>query len=140
MVEDGTAHIMTGILGCVVTSARAARKGTIIMTNEKTINALIARELKEANKKHGCSFVDNNHALGVLYEELDEANVEMGCLSRDFEKFVAAVKCNLPIVAAANDIYKDCMLAIGELIQVAAMAQKSVCSEEKRGKDKLYSE
>lgn len=96
------------------------------MTNYLEVSKLIDQELAEAVEKHGL-FVDGNHAVGTILEELSEAIDEFNNVRACFDKFVHAVhdEDEEEIFDAADKGYNYTVDAIRELIQVAAMFQKT---------------
>lgn len=96
------------------------------MTNYLEVSKLIDQELAEAVEKHGL-FVDGNHAVGTILEELDEATDEISGIWMCFENFKRAVRDEdeKELFDAADKGYNYTVDAIRELIQVAAMFQKT---------------
>ena len=88
---------------------------------------LIHAEMKEAIKNHG-GFVDRNHALGVILEEVSEAREAMERVQAVYDEYQSAVFmdasfCKLNDIA--ERLYIHSLELMTEAMQVGAMAKKA---------------
>ena len=93
---------------------------------------LVDEEHVRANNEHDNYFNSPNEALGVILEEIEEAcdeAVEVGKAFDNYKKAVYSDDTEQQDVFAA-DIYSAAIRAAAEFIQVAAMAQKSIESND----------
>lgn len=91
----------------------------------KTIEALSLKELHRANKKYG-AFIDENHAWGVIEEELWEVEQEV----RQMDISAESLKTRLfthdsRYVEDLHELKSYATQAAAELIQVIAMCDKA---------------
>ena len=88
-------------------------------------------ELKCACDEHPL-FADNAHAYGVIKEELEEVREEMRHFERKFDKFWKLVRKDAPIEEVAKTMKFYVANAVYEGIQLMAMCQKAIDSEQAR--------
>lgn len=93
---------------------------------------LVDKEHVRANSEHDNYFNSPNEALGVILEEIEEACDEAVEVGNIFSKYKKAVYSNDTEEqnSLAADMYSASIRAAAEFIQVAAMAQKSIASNE----------
>lgn len=93
---------------------------------------LVDKEHVRANNEHDNYFNSPNEALGVILEEIEEACDEAVEVGKAFDNYKKAVYSDDTERqdAFAADIYSAAIRAAAEFIQVAAMAQKSIESNE----------
>lgn len=103
------------------------------MTDVSKIKSLIYTELYEASKVHPM-FSSDHEAYAVLLEEVEEAQAELDRIKSDMSSLWQAVKNDRysDTMEIVKDIEKKAISAIQETIQVAAMARKTVLSQEVR--------
>ena len=97
----------------------------------KGINALATEELIRANKSFPL-FRSDHEALGVLYEEVNETQIEMDGMNRAFTLFRISVFSNREQWKKDEDIKQLRMAAVlcaAEAIQTVAMCDKYVMSK-----------
>lgn len=107
------------------------------------VEELKRRELRRIQRPE-LRFHTDHEALGVLYEEVDEAKVEMGNLKNRFEEYKNLVFRDLPDDAKLTELYSisnHAVLLAAEAVQVAAVAQKAInIKEARRDKSKKTKE
>lgn len=93
---------------------------------------LVDEEHRRANEEHDSRFNSPNEALGVILEEIEEACYEAVEVGKLFDKYKKAVYSDDTETqdSLAIDMYSASIRAAAEFIQVAAMAQKSIASNE----------
>lgn len=99
----------------------------------KTLEAAVIAETERAIAERG-KFVDVNHALGVMEEELHEANTEQNKLRAYHARYRDSVFDDdvTGLLVNATALKTTAIMAAAELVQVAAMAEKTAmyCTEE----------
>lgn len=95
------------------------------------IRALIAKERTEADKTHPL-FVDNHQAYAVILEEMEETEEVFTASLETLTYMWNCVKMDLPIELEAINIKQQMVEVAAEAIQVAAMCQKAIDSEQNR--------
>lgn len=99
----------------------------------KQVEALVNDEYERSSKEHGEKYHSSHEALGVLWEEVEEANYEMLNVYTEFECFGRSVRDDEYDWQKQylKDIYRTAVNGACELIQVANVAQKAIKSMEK---------
>lgn len=98
------------------------------------VEKLVYEEYERASKEHGETFYSSHEALGVLWEEVEEAQFEMSGVHTHYNFFGHSVKDN-DYDGQAEYLKKIYTMAVNgacELIQVANVAQKAIKSLPKR--------
>lgn len=101
------------------------------MIDEKVIEEMIQQELKEANREHPM-FHSEHEAYAVLAEEVEEACEDMIHIKTNMDLLWKNVKNDLYTNKNYREIHKKAVHIIQEAIQVAAMAEKALVSQEWR--------
>lgn len=98
----------------------------------QSVNGLVEEERERAAKKHGATLHSSHEALGVLWEEIGEAEEELELIKKLFEVFKTAVRDDAYThqLQTLDDVYTHAMRGACELIQVANVALKSIDSIE----------
>lgn len=97
-----------------------------VLIKDKYINELINDELKNANKKFQ-QFSSNHEAISVIREEIEEVDAEFKLMSNYYNIIWNDIKKNRSnniLGRVVDDLEIRTILAIKELIQVAAMCRK----------------
>lgn len=100
------------------------------MTSIKKIEELAQAELAEANEKYP-PFASMHEAYAVILEEVDEAKMDMKRLELIMGWLWESVKRNEIDIECICQIAYTAQHAVAELIQVAAMCQKTIDSLKK---------
>lgn len=97
------------------------------------VEDLIRQELALARKDHGEKFASPHEAYGVIAEELHEAEEEYRMVHEHRQTMLNALRFNSPSLMddACVDLRRTALLTACELIQVAAMAEKAMITEER---------
>lgn len=97
------------------------------------VENLIQQELELARKDHGEKFASPHEAYGVIAEELQEAEEEYRMVHEYRQTMLNALRFDSPSLMddACINLRRTALLAACELIQVAAMAEKAVTTEER---------
>ena len=101
------------------------------MTDKKIIHTLIQEELEEANQIHPL-FQSPHEAYAVILEELEEAEEELECCRRLLEEAWVRCRSDCGMVDIMYKLKGHAVFAAQEIIQLAAMADKTL--------DSLYKE
>lgn len=102
----------------------------------ESVKMLVDKEYEQSSEKFGETYHSSHEALGVLWEEVDEAKYEMACISTHYDLFGTSVRNDDYDEQSAN-LNHICNTAINgacELIQVANVAQKAIKSMRERGR------
>lgn len=91
---------------------------------------LVYEEYERASKEHGETFHTSHEALGVLWEEVDEAQYEMSGVHTYYNLFRRNVKDDDYSRQSEylENLYRVAINGACELIQVANVAQKAIKS------------
>ena len=97
------------------------------------VEDLIRQELELARKDHGEKFASPHEAYGVIAEELHEAEEEYRMVHEYRQTMLNALRFNSPSLMddACVNLRRTALLTACELIQVAAMAEKAMITEER---------
>ena len=91
-----------------------------------SVESLTNEELERANKKNP-KFRSRHEGLGVILEEIWEANNNIKLLSTEREILSTRIFIDSEdIIESANDLKRYAIESAAELIQVAAMCQKLI--------------
>ena len=101
------------------------------MTDNKIIHTLIEEELAEANKIHPL-FQSPHEAYAVILEELEEAEEELQWIRRQLGQMWSLIRQDCGTEEILHQIKGHAVFAAQEIIQLAAMADKTL--------DSLYKE
>lgn len=101
----------------------------------ESVKMLVDKEYERSSEKFGKTYHSSHEALGVLWEEVDEAKYEMACISTHYDLFGISVRDDDYDEQSANlnHIYNIAINSACELIQVANVAQKAIKSIKERG-------
>ena len=95
---------------------------------EKVTN-LVKEEYELASAIHGAKHNSPHEAFGVIYEEIEESLVENHNVQKTVADFWNEVKVNAKtedLIAIAENMRNSAILCACEMIQVAAMAHKTM--------------
>lgn len=101
----------------------------------ESVRALVAEEYERSSKEYGETYYSSHEALGVLWEEVDEAKYEMDGVNKLYNCFGRSVVDNVYDIQVEylKSIYNVAVNGACELIQVANVAQKAIKSIKERG-------
>ena len=90
------------------------------------ITNLVLLEDTNAKEVHGATYASHNEAFGVLAEEVQEADDDLGDVKRYMEHLLRYVRCDdvSGMRDALNAIQRTAVNAAAEAIQVAAVCEK----------------
>lgn len=88
------------------------------------LNEVIDNEFLRASKDHGTTFSSYHEGYAVLLEEFEEAQTEFRRLEHALRDTWKAIKNDEFFPLYPYDIKRCAVLAAAELVQVAAMAEK----------------
>lgn len=99
------------------------------------VKTLVTEEYERSSKKYGETYYSSHEALGVLWEEVNEAKYEMECIESQYDLFGESVIDNDYDRQShyLNRIHDTAVNGACELIQVANVAQKAIKSIKERG-------
>lgn len=99
---------------------------------QRDIEYLVSEELTRANKKNPL-FHSDHEALGVIWEEVTECNTENERIRFCFDAFMETVFNDIDKLKhdRVSKLYDAAVLCACEAVQVAAMCEKWVMSNEK---------
>ena len=92
------------------------------------IERMVEEELIRARREHQANFNSSNEALGVLLEEIEEAEYEWKDIKKAFDDFKLGVYGDDDEYQYkyASELYSSAVRCCAELIQVSAMAKKAM--------------
>ena len=104
---------------------------------DKTVENLIAKELDRASKMYGDNFSSAHEAESVINEEIEETKEDVDKIISGHWELWQAVRVRDEEYASKNiqKIRHYAVLAISELIQVAAMCDKYTKSFESKANE-----
>lgn len=96
----------------------------------KQVEKLVCEEYERSSIEHGKTYYSSHEALGVLWEEVEEAQCEMSGVHTIYDFFRQSVKNDDYDVQVEylKRIHKIAVNGACELIQVANVAQKAIKS------------
>lgn len=103
---------------------------------KQDVEKLVQKELESANQKFPM-FRSDHEGAAVICEEIQEAEYEFECVKDRFQELWRSVKCDMSSewISEINTVIANRAVNLAcEAIQVAAMAQKFIDSQEEREK------
>lgn len=94
----------------------------------KDVGILVDKELIEANKTNGQTFIDKHQGYAVILEEVQEAEEELERVKQKLKFVWGATRRNEYPKRAIEMLRYSAKLLACEAIQTAAMAQKFIDS------------
>lgn len=95
------------------------------------IEKLIKEELENANRRNPL-FQNNHEAYAVILEEVQETEEELKCVKKNLKEFWKLTREDVPIAISAGVIRAVAINLIEEAVQIAAMCEKAIVSEDRR--------
>lgn len=99
---------------------------------KEKIRAMVDMELYEAQRVNGRYFNSNHEAYAVILEEMQEAQAELDFVKVFVDEIWENVMLDKNIRFQAEKARQSALFLIYEVIQLTAMIQKAIDSEEER--------